>query len=112
MKAIMWPAQVDLSFDFSKTTFGGLIQNFQRFALIEYNRDIIVDYLRLFGKKRNEVVHHLFDIPDLSVLCVELDDYALRAEEIYFLLIEYDNCICEEFCELIEKVDFSSNANQ
>jgi len=110
IKATMWPTQIDLSFDFSKSTFGGIIQSFQRYVLIEYNRDIIIDELKNYGKKRNEVVHHLFDIHDLSVLGAELDEYALRADEILSLLFEYDNAICEEFCELCENVDFSVQA--
>ena len=106
IKAEIWPADVDLSFDFSKTTFGDLIRSFKRFAMKEYNRDIILANLTKYNKKRNEVVHHLFGIEDISALAVELDEYAEIAEELFYLLLEYDNCICEKFCDLSNRVDF------
>ena len=74
-KAEIWPAEVNLSFDFSKTTFGSLIGSFKRFAMKEYNRDIIINYLIKYNEKRNQVVHHLFDIEDLSALAIELNEY-------------------------------------
>lgn len=106
IKAEIWPADVDLSFDFSKSTFGELIRSFKRFAMIEFNRDIIIEYLTKYNKKRNDVVHHLFEIENISALSVELDEYAIFAEEIFYLLLEYDNCICEKFCDLTNRVDF------
>ena len=83
IKAEIWPADVDLSFDFSKSTFGELIRSFKRFAMIEFNRDIIIEYLTKYNKKRNDVVHHLFEIENISALSVELDEYAIFAEEIF-----------------------------
>ena len=106
IKAEIWPADVDLSFDFSKATFGDLIRSFKRFAMKEYNRDIIIDNLTKYNQKRNKVVHHLFGIEDLSALAIELDEYAEIAEELFYLLLEYDNCICEKFCDLSNRVDF------
>lgn len=106
IKAEIWPADVDLSFDFSKSTFGELIRSFKRFAMIEFNRDIILEYLTKYNKKRNDVVHHLFGIENISALSAELDEYAIIAEEIFYLLLEYDNCICEKFCDLSNRVDF------
>lgn len=106
IKAEIWPADVDLSFDFSKSTFGELIRSFKRFAMIEFNRDIILEYLTKYNKKRNDVVHHLFGIENISALATELDEYAILAEEIFYLLLEYDNSICEKFCDLCNRVDF------
>ena len=106
IKAEIWPADVDLSFDFSKANFGDLIRSFKRFAMKEYNRDVILNDLTKYNKKRNEVVHHLFGIEDLSALAAELDEYAEIAEELFYLLLEYDNCICEKFCDLSTRVDF------
>lgn len=106
IKAEIWPADVDLSFDFSKSTFGELIRSFKRFAMIEFNRDIILEYLTKYNKKRNDVVHHLFEIENISALAAELDEYAIIAEEIFYLLLEYDNCICEKFCDLSNRVVF------
>lgn len=62
--------------------------------------------MQLWMKKRNEVVHNLFDIEDLDLLANELDEYAGLAEEILHLLIEYDNQVCEKFCDLENRVDF------
>ena len=42
-----------------------------------------------YNKQRNEVVHNLFSIKDLNKLAKELDEYALDAEEIIGLLVEY-----------------------
>lgn len=106
IKAEIWPADVDLSFDFSRATFGDLIRSFKRFAMKEYNRDVILSDLTKYNQKRNEVVHHLFGIEDLSALAIELDEYAVLAEEIFYLLLEYDNCICDKFCDLSRRVDF------
>ena len=111
IKAEIWPADVDLSFDFSKSTFGELIRHFKRFAMIEFNRDVLLQYLTKYNRKRNEVVHHLFEIQNLSSLTDELDEYAILAEEIFYLLIEYDNCICHKFCDVADRVDFSDFAD-
>lgn len=102
IKAKIWPASVSLKIDFEKVTFGKMIDLFKQYATIEYNRDIILKYLKQFSNKRNKVVHHLFEIEDLNVLSEELDEYALLAEEIVCLLIEYDGQICERFCDLEE----------
>ena len=32
---------------------------------------------------------------------------ALLADEIVYLLVEYDNSVCEKFCDLDERVDFN-----
>lgn len=107
IKAEIWPADVCLKLDFSKMTFGKLINEFKQYATIEHNREILLEYLHKYNVKRNEVVHHLFGIEDLEKLAIELDEYALLADEIVHLLVEYDNSVCEKFCDLDTRVDFN-----
>ncbi len=107
IKAEIWPASIQFSLDLSKFTFGRLINSFEQYATIEPNREIILTYLRKYVIKRNEVVHNLFNIEDLDKLSSELDEYALLADEITYLLVEYDNSICEKFCDLDNRVDFN-----
>ena len=107
VKAEIWPADVCLKLDFSKMTFGKLINEFKQYATIEHNREILLEYLHKYNLKRNEVVHNLFGIEDLEKLAVELDEYALLADEIVHLLVEYDNSVCEKFCDLDRRVDFN-----
>ena len=107
IKAEIWPADVCLKLEFSKMTFGKLINEFKQYATIEHNREILLNYLQKYNLKRNEVVHHLFEIEDLEKLAIELDEYALLADEIVYLLVEYDNSVCEKFCDLDERVDFN-----
>ena len=47
----------------------------------------------------------------LSDTATELDEYALIADEIVFLLLEYDNSVCEKFCDLDRRVDFNDLAD-
>ena len=111
IKAEIWPADVCLKLDFSKMTFGKLINEFKQYATIEENREILLEYLHKYNLKRNEVVHHLFEIEDLEKLAIELDEYALLADEIVHLLVEYDNCVCEKFCDLDRRADFNDFAD-
>ena len=111
IKAEIWPADVSLKVDFTKLTFGKLISEFKQYATIEHNREILLDYLKKYNLKRNEVVHNLFEIEDMDKLVKELDEYALLADEIVFLLLEYDNSVCEKFCDLDRRVDFNDFAD-
>lgn len=111
IKAEIWPADVSLKVDFTKLTFGKLINEFKQYATIEHNREILLDYLKKYNFKRNEVVHNLFEIEDMDKLAKELDGYALLADEIVFLLLEYDNSVCEKFCDLDNRVDFNDFAD-
>ncbi len=43
----------------------------------------------------------------ISSLANVLDEYAILAEEIFYLLIEYDNYIFHKFCDLADREDFS-----
>ena len=106
IKAEIWPASVLLKVDFNKVTFGKMIELFKQYATIEYNRDALLCDLKEYNKKRNEVVHNLFYIEDLEELSKELDEYAELAKEIILLLLEYDNAVCEKFCDLDNRVDF------
>ena len=47
----------------------------------------------------------------MDKLAKELDEYALLADEIVFLLLEYDNSVCEKFCDLDNRVDFNDFAD-
>ena len=77
-----------------------------KYATIEPNRDTILSYLKRYNSKRNQVVHDLFDIPDLKKLARELDEYASLAESILLLLMEYEDQIRENFRGLAQRVDF------
>ena len=106
IKAEIWPSEVYMSFQFSKSTFGAIIKGFEQYATIEYNRDILLKSLDRYNKQRNEVVHNLFSVKDLNNLAKELDEYSLDAEEIIGLLLEYDGAVCEKFEDLATRVDF------
>ena len=106
IKAEIWPASVFLKINYEKATFGKTIELFKQYATLEHNREIILSYLNQYKTKRNQVVHKLFAIEDFEVLSHELDDYAELADELIALLIEYDNQVCEKFCDLDNRVDF------
>ena len=106
IKAEIWPVEVDLDIDLEKATFGKVIEYFKQFATVEPNREQLLTYLRKFNNKRNQVVHDLFDIENLDKLAQELDEYAQLADEILNLLMEYDQQVCGNFCELCQKTDF------
>lgn len=107
IKARIWPVAVSLDIDLEKATFGKMIEYFKQYATVEPNRELILSLLTKFNTKRNQVVHDLFDINDLSRLAIELNDYAELADEIIALLTEYDNQVCENFCELDRRRSFS-----
>lgn len=107
IKAEIWPSSFALQIDFSRKTFGQNIELFRQYATIEYNRDVLIKNLVLFNKKRNQVVHNIFDVKDLQSLKKEIDEHLEIAEEIVELLVEYDNCLCEKFVDLSQRVDFN-----
>lgn len=100
IKATLWPVSVSLELDLDKATFGKMIAYFEQYATIEPNRELLLSHLTKFNLKRNMVVHELFDIQDLNKLAIELNQYATLADEILKLLREYDDRVCENFCQL------------
>lgn len=106
IKARVWPVSVELQPDLDSATFGKVIDYFRQYATLESNRDEILRYLKRFNSKRNQVVHDLFDIPDLEKLGSELDEYAALAEELVRLLEKYDEQVCDNFLELEKRIDF------
>ena len=107
IKAEIWPSSVLFDLDLDKATFGKQIEFFRRFAIKEYNREIILDYLNRMKKQRNEVVHKLFSIDDLDLLGEQLIAFGDLATETMMLLLEYYNQICWRLYDLYERVDFS-----
>ena len=107
IKAEIWPVSVSLEMDLEKATFGKIIEYFTQFATVEPNRELILSHLKKFNIKRNQVVHDLFDIEDLSKLGRELDEYARLADEILRLLTDYEEQVCENFCRLKETPRYS-----
>lgn len=107
IKAEIWPVSVSLEMDLEKATFGKIIEYFTQFATVEPNRELILSHLKKFNIKRNQVVHDLFDIEDLSKLGQELDEYARLADEILRLLTDYEEQVCENFCRLKETPRYS-----
>lgn len=107
IKAEIWPVSVSLEMDLEKATFGKIIDYFTQFATVEPNRELILSHLKKFNIKRNQVVHDLFDIEDLSKLGQELDEYARLADEILRLLTDYEEQVCENFCRLKETPRYS-----
>ena len=97
---------VELDIDIDNATFGRVIEAFRQFATIEPNRNQIMDFLKKYNTKRNQVVHDLFDIQDLDRLARELDDYALLADEALQLLLDYEDRVCENFDDLCRREDF------
>lgn len=106
IKAEIWPASFALNINFEKKTFGQNIELFKQYAMIEPDRDVLLEYLTRFNKKRNSVVHNLFVIEDMQLLKQDIDNYLLIAEEIIELLCKYDNNICHKFDDLDRRVDF------
>lgn len=106
IKAETWPVAVSLDVELDKATFGKIIEYFKQFATFEPNRALILSYLKKFNIKRNQVVHDLFDVQDLSKLADELDDYADLADDTINLLTKYDDQVCENFRELEKRVNF------
>lgn len=106
IKAEIWPVSVSLDMDIDKATFGKMIEYFKQFATVEPNRELILSHLKKFNIKRNQVVHDLFDVKHLDKLVDELDDYADLADEILFLLVEYEDQVCENLSDLEKRVDF------
>lgn len=112
IKAEIFPVSVSLDVELDKATFGKMIEYFKQFATVEPNRELILSHLKKYNLKRNEVVHDLFDIEDFGKLATELNEYAQLADEIIALLVEYDNQVCENFCQLDRRVDFKKYLNK
>lgn len=108
IKAQIWPVEVELDVDLDKSTFGKVIEYFKQYATVEPNRDRILSYLKKFNTKRNQVVHDLFDIENLSNLAKEMDDYVDLADEILRMLMEYETQVRANFCQLNDKMNFCS----
>ena len=108
IKAQIWPVEVELDVDLDKSTFGKIIEYFKQYATVEPNRDQILADLKKFNSKRNQVVHDLFDIENLSNLAKELDEYADLADKILKLLMEYEKQVMGNFCQLSDQMDFCS----
>lgn len=104
IKARIWPVEVELHIDLDSATFGKIIDYFRQYAILESDREEILSHLKRFNSKRNQVVHDLFDIPDLKKLGQELDGYASLAEELLQLLEQYDSQVCDNFLELEKRV--------
>lgn len=111
IKAEIFPESVSLDIELDKATFGKMIDHFKQFATIEPNREQILSYLTKHNTKRNQVVHDLFNIEDLQQLGEELDDYALMAEDLVSLLLDYDKAVCDNFRALAKRVDFTKYLN-
>lgn len=105
IKAEIWPASFALKVDFERKTFGQNIELFKQYATIEPYRELLIEYLVRFNKKRNQVVHNLF-VEDMQKLKDEINEHLILADEIVCLLVEYDNSICEKFVDLSERVEF------
>lgn len=107
IKAEIWPASVQMNLNFDKATFGTLIEYFKQFAVKEYNRDVIIKYLNDIKKTRNDVVHNLFDVPDIKSIKNELKDYYGKSYELVMLLNEYYDQICWNLYDLSDRVDWN-----
>ena len=104
IKARIWPVSVELRIDLDSATFGKVIDYFKQYATVQEDREEILQRLKKFNIKRNQVVHDLFDIGDLRRLGTELDEYADLAEETMALLEKYDERVCDDFRELERRV--------
>ncbi len=111
IKAEIWPASVQMNLSFDKATFGTLIEYFKQFAIKEYNRDVILKYLKDIKKMRNDVVHNLFDVPDIKNIKNGLKDYYGKSYELFMLLNEYYDQICWNLYDLSDRVDWDDLKN-
>lgn len=107
IKAEIYPSSISMEINLDKLTFGRLIDYFKQYAIKEYNKNIIENYLKKLNKDRNKVVHKLFDLEDINVLENELNKYNDLAYEVIHLLNEYYEHICYRLHDLGERVDFS-----
>lgn len=105
VKTKMWPNKIEFNIDFEKATFGKQIEYFEKFAVEEVNRDVIIRYLKDILKIRNKVIHRLFDIKNFNK---ELEDYFGKAHELFMLLIQYYNDIAEHILYEFEGFDFDN----
>ncbi|MDF2866214.1 MAG: hypothetical protein K0R72_1032 [Clostridia bacterium] len=108
IKAEIWPSSIQLDINLDRATFGVLIEYFKQYAVKEYNRDIILEYLQKLNIERNKVVHKLFDIEDIRKLSKQLNEYGDLAYELIILLNEYYDQICWRLYDLNDRVDFES----
>lgn len=106
LKAAALPVQIHLEVELEKATFGKMIESFRQYALVAPNQEKILSHLRKFNMKRNQIVHDLFGVEDLAQLYRELTAYSELADQIILLLDEYDNQICNQFCQLEQQLDF------
>lgn len=106
VKAEIWPAAMGIDPDTESATMGKLIDYFRQYALQAPNLDRILTLLKKFNVKRNQVVHDLFDIPDLDALSKDLNHYISLAQNLIRLLDEYDDHIINLFRELEKQNKF------
>lgn len=106
IKAEIWPAEVELKVDFDNKTFGQTIKLFEQYATKENSRDEILNKLKDFNKKRNEVAHKLFTVDDLKKLDSQLDSYRVLAEKTMVLLLQYYEAVSYKLEDLADRVQF------
>lgn len=105
VKAKTWPKKITFDLNFDKATFGKQIEYFEKFAIEEANRDVIIKYLKDVLKVRNKVIHRLFDIENFNK---ELEEYYGKTNELFILLIQYYNDISEHILYELEDFDFDN----
>ncbi len=107
IKAEIWPTSVRMNLNFDKATFGTLIEYFKQFAVEEYNYDVITKHLNSIKKTRNNVVHHLFDIPDIENIKYELKEYYDKSYKLVLLLNKYYDQISYNLHDLENRVEWN-----
>lgn len=108
LKAEIWPARVNINYDYERMNFGRLIQTFKEIAIVEDNRDSIIEHLEIVKKIRNSAVHKLFYVDNIGELKLEIKSSFGRYYELFSLLGEYYDQISRELYVLYERVDFES----
>ena len=104
LKVSIYPNKIYIKLDLDSFTYGQLIKYFKNVAIIDYNREIIIQYLNDIKPIRNKIVHNLFDINDIKI---ELKDYYEKSEELFMLLLEYYNSMLNKIYDSYWEFDFN-----
>ena len=85
-------------------TFGRIINKFEQYTIEENNRGLLLKCLKSMNIMRNGLTHQIMEMMDDDVIISVVEGYSDLAEECFYLLIEYYNCIADDIeKEITEK---------
>lgn len=112
IKVSIFPLAVHFNPRLDKMTLGQLINAFEQYAIIEPNRELLLNYLAEYRNKRNLIIHKLFTVADFEKQIGEIQAYNELAEEIILLLLMQYNEICECFYSFEETEEYEQLMQQ